>query len=236
MDLPVGVPVPGFVPPPHPDGAAMEGRFCRLQRLTPADAPALYAAHAEAKGDRDWAYLPYGPFPDAAAHAGWVDSVAGGSDPLFYTVHAGEPRRPMGVLSYLRIAPAAGSIEVGHIHFAPPMQRGPAATEAIWLTMAWAFAAGYRRFEWKCDALNHRSRRAAQRLGLSFEGIFRQAAVVKGRNRDTAWFAAIDAEWPALDAAFRAWLDPANFDRDGRQKVALADLTRPLLVALDPSL
>src|SRR5262249_47522816 len=130
---------------------------------------------------------------------------------------------------YLRTAPAAGSVEVGHIHLSPRLQRRPAATEAMGLMMAKAFELGYRRYEWKCDALNAASRAAAQRLGFSFEGIFRQATVYKGRNRDTAWYAVIDAEWPALNAAFLAWLDPSNFDGAGHQRTGLADLTRPLL-------
>src|SRR4029078_13618057 len=125
--------------------------------------------------------------------------------------------------------PASGSIEVGHIHYSPSLARQPAATEAMYLMMQRAFELGYRRYEWKCDALNARSRAAAQRYGFSFEGIFRQATVYKGRNRDTAWYAIIDQEWPALQAAFAQWLDPANFDADGQQSVRLADLTRPVL-------
>src|SRR5204862_1171815 len=136
--------------------------------------------------------------------------------------------QPAGVARYLRIAPANGSIEVGHIHYAPRLQRRPAATEAMYLLMMRAFELGYRRYEWKCDALNALSRAAAQRLGLSFEGIFRQAGVYKDRNRDTAWYAAIDSEWPALREAFEAWLAPGNFDGEGRQRTRLADLTRPL--------
>jgi RimJ/RimL family protein N-acetyltransferase len=139
------------------------------------------------------------------------------------------------VASYLRIAPEAGSIEVGHINLSPELQRTRAATDAMFLMMDWAFEAGYRRYEWKCNALNLGSRRAAERLGFSFEGVFRQAAVIKGRNRDTAWFAAIDSEWPMLKAAFDRWLDPDNFDSDGSQKIALSDLTEPVLVARDPA-
>ena len=125
---------------------------------------------------------------------------------------------------------------MGHINFSPALQRTPAATEAIFLMMSWAFEAGYRRFEWKCDALNIGSRRAAQRFGFSYEGIFRQATVVKGRNRDTAWFAAIDAEWPALKEAFGAWLNPANFDADGAQRERLSDLTKLVRETSDPGL
>jgi RimJ/RimL family protein N-acetyltransferase len=132
-------------------------------------------------------------------------------------------------VSYLRIAPPAGSIEVGHIHYSPRLQRTPAATEAMYLMMQRAFELGYRRYEWKCDALNTASRAAAQRLGLSFEGVFRQVTVYKGRNRDTAWYAAIDAELPALCGAFRTWLDPDNFDEQGHQRARLSDLTRPIV-------
>jgi len=134
------------------------------------------------------------------------------------------------VASYLRIDPPSGSIEVGHIALSPSLQRTVAATEAMFLMMDWAFSTGYRRYEWKCDALNSPSRRAAQRLGLSYEGVFRQATIVKGRNRDTAWYAATDRDWPALRKVFAQWLDPANFDGD-RQRTALSALTRPLLLA-----
>jgi RimJ/RimL family protein N-acetyltransferase len=134
------------------------------------------------------------------------------------------------------VNPQAGSIEVGHINYAPALQRTRAGTEAMYLMMRWAFEAGYRRYEWKCNALNLGSRRAAQRLGFSYEGVFRQAAVIKGRNRDTAWFAAIDSEWPALREAFEAWLSPSNFDADGQQKERLGDLTRLVRVASDPAL
>ena len=131
--------------------------------------------------------------------------------------------------SYLRIDPNSGSIEVGGINFSPLLQRKPAATEAMYLMMKHAFELGYRRYEWKCNALNAPSRKAAQRLGFSYEGIFRQALVVKGRNRDTAWYAAIDSEWPALDAAFSQWLSVDNFDALGIQKTKLSALTSPIL-------
>ncbi len=156
-----------------------------------------------------------GRFADEARYADWVRSFEASADPLFYAIRNLETGSWEGVASYLRIAPEAGSIEVGHINFSPALQRTRAATEAMYLMMRWAFEAGYRRYEWKCNALNLGSRRAAERLGLSYEGVFRQAAVVKGRNRDTAWFAAIDAEWPTLKSAFETWLAPENF-RPGR--------------------
>ncbi|RVT85963.1 N-acetyltransferase [Rhodobacteraceae bacterium CCMM004] len=211
----------------------MTGRYARLRRLTPGDAADLHAAYA--RDDRVWDHLPYGPFADAAAYADWIGEAATGPDPMFYAIDDLDGGGPGGVASWLRIAPQAGSIEVGHIALSAQLQRRRAATEAMVLMMRWAFAAGYRRYEWKCDAANRASRRAAQRLGLSYEGVFRQAAVVKGRNRDTAWFAAIDGEWPALSRAYDTWLDPANFDADGRQRTRLRALTRPLLYAEDPA-
>ena len=132
----------------------------------------------------------------------------------------------VGVASYLRITSDCGTIEVGHLNFSPRLQRTPAATEAMFLMMRHAFELGYRRYEWKCDSINEASRKAALRLGLSFEGIFRQATVRKGRNRDTAWYAAIDKEWPALREAFERWLGPSNFDTEGRQRLSLSSLTR----------
>ncbi len=152
-----------------------------------------------------------------------------GSDPLFHAIVDTNTGKAVGVASYLRITPASGSIEVGHINYSPLLQRTPAATEAMYLMMKRAFELGYRRYEWKCDALNARSRAAAQRLGLSFEGVFRQAAVYKGRNRDTAWYAAIDREWPALEEAYLRWLDPTNFDERGKHRISLTDLTAPIL-------
>ncbi|MEM9756959.1 MAG: GNAT family protein [Pseudomonadota bacterium] len=225
--------VPDFVPPPHPDGAPLIGRYVALSRLSAHDhAAELYDAFSES--DAIWTYMPVGPFAGFGAFSDWIASAAETRDPFFYTIIERATGRPSGVASFLRIAPAAGSIEVGHIVFAPSLQRTRAATEAMALMMAWAFDAGYRRYEWKCNALNIASRRAAMRLGLSYEGIFRQAAVIKGRNRDTAWFAAIDAEWPALRGAFDRWFAPENFDASGRQRVALSDLTAPILVARDP--
>jgi len=213
----------------------LEGRYARLVRLE-ADAHAADLHRANSADDAIWDYLPYGPFSSAAAYHRWVRSITAGDDPLFYAIQNRETGHFGGVASYLRITPEAGSIEVGHINFAPELQRSRAATEALFLMMEWAFEAGYRRYEWKCDALNIPSRRAAQRLGFSYEGIFRQAAVVKGRNRDTAWFACIDTEWPALREAYRAWLHPSNFDAKGEQRESLSDLTRLVRVTSDPGL
>lgn len=228
-----GDPVPDFRTPPRPSGEVLEGRLVRLEPVD-ADRHAADLFAANSADDRIWGYLPYGPFGSFADYEAWVRRMQGGTDPFFYAIVDRATGRATGVASYLRITPEAGSIEVGHICYSPALQGTVAATEAMFLMMDWAFRAGYRRYEWKCDALNMPSRRAASRLGFSYEGIFRQATIVKGRNRDTAWFAVIDREWPALRAAFRAWLSPANFGADGRQKARLSDLTAPLLYARDP--
>jgi len=226
----IGFPLPGWRPPPHPPREAMTGRFCRLEPLDPAThAEDLFRANALDADARHWTYLPYGPFADLAAYRAWMDATCLGPDPLFFAIIDPDAGRAVGVASWLRIKPANGSIEVGHLRFSSLLQRRPAATEAMYLMMRRAFELGYRRYEWKCDALNAPSRAAALRLGLSYEGIFRQHMVIKQRSRDSAWFAATDGEWPALDAAFRRWLDPANFDAEGRQRIRLSALTAPLL-------
>lgn len=232
---PLGAPVHDWAAPPKPDWIRKEGRFVELQRLD-ADAHAALLYRAYAGQDAVWDYMPYGPFSSAAQYHRWVRSVETQTDPMFFAIRSRESGRWEGVASYLRIAPEAGSIEVGHLSYGPALQRTPAATEAMYLMMSWAFEAGYRRYEWKCDALNTASRRAAQRLGFSFEGVFRQAAVIKGRNRDTAWFAVIDSEWPALKEAYGAWLSPANFDADGQQHERLGDMTALVRAAGDPAL
>ncbi len=232
LGQPVGDPLPDWTPPLAPTAKPLIGRYCRLEPLDAArHGAALFAAFAADSAGANWTYLPYGPFVDEAAFTAWLASVAGGSDPLFFAViDAGG--QACGIVSYLRITPAHGCIEIGHLHFSEALKHTPAATEALWLLLREAFALGYRRVEWKCNALNAPSRRAAQRLGFSFEGVFRQANVSKGRNRDTAWYGMIDADWPALAAAFDQWLAPDNFDAAGRQRASLSALTRPLLVAV----
>ena len=226
---PIGVPVPEWCPPPPPSREPMEGSFCRLEALDPdVHAEELFDANSLDKDGLNWTYLPYGPFSNIQSYREWMVSTYLSHDPLFFAVIDKATCRATGVASYCRIDPR-GSIEVGHIHYSPLLQRTPAATEAMYLMMKGAFEVGYRRCEWKCDSLNAASRAAAQRLGFSFEGIFRQAVVYKGRNRDTAWFAIIDCDWPALKKAFESWLAPTNFDTDGRQCVRLSDLTKPVL-------
>ena len=227
--------LPNWSAPPRPDRSALSGRHVRLEPLD-ADAHAFDLHAAFAGHDALWDYMPYGPFASASAYHRWAREREAGEDPRFYALRDAATGRAGGVASYLRITPEAGSIEVGHICIAPVLQRSRAATEAMFLMMDWAFRAGYRRYEWKCNALNLASRRAAQRLGFSFEGVFRNHMVVKGRNRDTAWFAVTDGDWPALREAFCLWLDPRNFGPDGHQRERLSDLTRLVRVAGDPAL
>jgi RimJ/RimL family protein N-acetyltransferase len=218
LGQPIGDSVGPWQAPPVPPREPMVGHYCRLEPLEMGHARALWDANAHDTEHRNWTYLPNGPYATFDDYAAWVDGVRVSKDPLFFAVVTSAA---VGVASYLRIAPDAGSIEVGHINLSPLVQRTPAATEAMYLMMKRAFDLGYRRYEWKCDALNAPSRRAAERLGLSFEGIFRQATVYKGRNRDTAWYAVIDKDWPDLQAKFERWLHPKNFDAGGTQRSRL---------------
>ena len=234
-DKPLGALVSDWTTPVAPGPMTLEGRYCRLEPLS-AETHAALLFNAFVDQDELYDYLPAGPFHSAAQYHRWVREVTSDASSLFFAVYDLRQEAYLGVLSYLRIAPSAGSIEVGNINFSKAMQRSPVSTEAVYLMMKWAFEAGYRRFEWKCNALNKPSRQAAQRLGFSYEGIFRQALVVKERNRDTAWFAMIDKEWPAMKEAYRVWLDPANFDAEGKQRERLGDLTGLVRFASDPTL
>jgi RimJ/RimL family protein N-acetyltransferase len=219
---PVGQPVDGWAPLPRPSSEPMQGRFCRLEpydggrHLQP-----LFETYSGDDG-RMWTYVPWGPFPDAHA----LGQLMAATSELFqrFVIIEASSGDPVGEASYMRHAPDLGSIEVGAVTFGPRLKRTPAATEAMHLMMRRAFETGYRRYEWKCDALNAPSRAAALRLGFTFEGVFRQERVYRGRNRDTAWFSVIDGEWPALKAAMERWLEPANFDAEGRQIVRLGEL------------
>jgi RimJ/RimL family protein N-acetyltransferase len=225
LGQPIGFPLPGWAPPPRPARTPLEGRYCRLEPLDPErHGAALFAANRLDTSHATYTYLPYGPFTELDDYLAWARRAAQSEDPLFFAIVDAASDQPTGIASYLRITPAGGCIEVGHLHFSPRLQRTAASTEAMYRMMARAFELGYRRYEWKCDALNAPSRAAALRLGFTFEGIFRQATVYKGRSRDTAWFSIIDREWPSLDAAYRQWLDPANFDGQGRQRARLSDL------------
>ncbi len=210
-----------------PEHRALQGEHMLLRPTSGADGEALFEISHPPSGDPSiWTYLPYGPFegPDELRHM--LEECSKSRDPLFFTISS-LAGRPLGVASYLRITPEHGTIEIGHIWFGPQLKRSTAATEAIYLLARQAFdELGYRRLEWKCDSLNAASRRAAERFGFTFEGVFRKHQIVKGRNRDTAWFSITDEEWAALRPGYEAWLAPENFDEQGRQRRALGELIK----------
>jgi RimJ/RimL family protein N-acetyltransferase len=207
-----------------PGRTAIDGELVRLEVLDPErHATSLFTSSHVPGAEGLWQHLPYGPFADQAEFDAWLAQRAASKDPLFYAVVDWESMRALGMASFMRMKPDNGVIEIGHIWFAPELQRTRKATEAIFLMARAAFdELGYRRLEWKCDSLNVPSRRAADRFGFTFEGIFRQHMIVKGRNRDTAWFSITDGEWPNRKAAFESWLAPDNFDEQGRQRRTLA--------------
>jgi RimJ/RimL family protein N-acetyltransferase len=208
----------------------MVGRTCRLEPVDPArHAADLHEANALDPSRRNFTYLTLGPFDSFEAYRDWMASAVKSEDPLFHAIVDASTGKAVGIATYMRIDLRNGVIEVGNLNFSPLLQRKPAATEAMYLMMKRVFEMGYRRYEWKCDSLNAASRAAAQRLGFSYEGIFRQASVYKGRSRDTAWYAMVDSEWPELERAYLRWLDPSNFDASGRQRVRLSELTAPVL-------
>ncbi|WP_206956964.1 GNAT family N-acetyltransferase [Trinickia acidisoli] len=225
---PIGAPVLGWSARPLPSAVTLEGTYCRLEPLNAErHADELYAAYRAAADGRDWTYLAVGPFDDPQVYRRYAEAAARSTDPRHYAVIDGKTEKAVGTLALMRIEPAHGVIEVGHVTFSPLLKRTPVSTEAQFLLMSYAFdELGYRRYEWKCDSLNAPSRAAAQRLGFTFEGVFRQIVVYKGRSRDTAWFSIIDTEWPMLRRAFKAWLAAENFDEQGRQRVSLIDLRR----------
>lgn len=204
-----------------PDASkALIGRLCILEPLViEKHAEDLHRAFLASGSVVSWTYLPYGPFYTQEALKQWVQATIEEKDTQLYAIVERTTKFPVGLSGYLRINPAHGVIEVGHLHFSPLLQRTPIATEAMYLMMHYAFdELQYRRYEWKCNTLNEASKKAALRLGFQFEGIFRQSNVFKGRNRDTAWFSIIDTEWPSLKEKFESWLHPDNFDEKGQQK------------------
>lgn len=217
-----------WTPAPRAEHVTLRGRYVALEPLD-ADrhtAPLFDAAQGEGADPRLWLYLGSGPFRDVDEYRTWVEAASMSPDPLFHTVIP-TGGKPSGVASFMRIDPPNGVIETGHIWFGGRIQRSPATTEAIFLMASHAFdTLGYRRLEWKCNARNERSMAAATRFGFTYEGTFRNAVVVRDRNRDTAWFSIIDEEWPAIRAGFEAWLDPANFDAEGRQLRTLQECRR----------
>ena len=203
----------------------MDGKYCRLEPIDiDRHAADLFEAFSADETGAIWTYLFTGPFETETDLRNWMAQACLGDDPLFHAVIDKRSNKAVGFATFMRIDPVMGVIEVGNINFSPTLQRTPAATEAMFLMMARAFnELGYRRYEWKCDNLNALSHKAAKRLGFTYEGLFRQALVYKGRNRDTAWFSIIDTEWPSIEAAMVSWLSADNFDADGRQLRSLGD-------------
>ena len=227
LGQPIGFPVPNWSPRPRPPLRPMEGTYCRVEPINLGrHAADLYDANRKDEDGRIWTYLPYGPWDTFQGYLHWMETNALGADPMFHAIVDRRTDKAVGVAGYMRINPDDGVIEVGHINYSPLLQRTPAGTEAMFLMMRRVFdELGYRRYEWKCDALNAPSRAAAERLGYQFEGVFLQATMYKGRSRDSAWFAIIDKEWPAIKAAFERWLDPSNFSEQDRQRQRLSILT-----------
>ncbi len=223
LGQPLGRPVANWTTALRPTPQPLVGRTCRLEPLDVArHGEGLWEAASQDKDGSSWTYLPYGPHPTFEAYREHLLAQQASSDPHFYAVIEQGSGQAVGVASFMRIFPEMGSLEIGHIYFSPRLQRTTAATEALALMLTEAFEQlGYRRVEWKCNSLNENSKAAALRLGFSYEGLFRQTAVVKGRNRDTAWYSIIDSEWPALADGFRRWLDPTNFDQQGQQRRSL---------------
>ena len=220
--LPIGA-VVDAAPAARPEAVRLKGRFCRVEKLD-------VVGHAESlwmaiKGHDDlWTYMGYGPFQDEMSFLRWIEDRSVLLDPFAYAVVDETSDRAVGIVTLMEIRPAMGVIEMGSIVYSPLLQRTAAATEAQYLMARYVFEElRYRRYEWKCNALNVPSRRAAERLGFTYEGTFRQHMIVKGRNRDTAWYAMTDGDWPAVKAAFEVWLKPDNFDARGAQKRGLAD-------------
>jgi RimJ/RimL family protein N-acetyltransferase len=206
-------------PSQRPGSVTLTGHFGGVERLTEQHSAALWEAMHGA--DEVWTYMSVGPFPNFATFSEWITARIALEDPYFYAV-VDRSGGALGVAALMEIRPANRVIEVGHIVYAPALQRTPLATEAQYLLARYAIETlGYRRYEWKCNALNAPSRRAAERFGFTFEGVLRQHMIVKGRSRDTAYFSMLDTEWPARKAAFERWLAPENFDADGKQKISL---------------
>jgi RimJ/RimL family protein N-acetyltransferase len=214
-----------WTPRSRPDGATLQGRWVRLERLDPArHGDSLYAASVASGAEDRFRYLPDTP-PDRPTFDGWAAKMAASTDPLCYAVIDSATGRAEGRQTLMRIDPANGVIEIGNILWGPKIARTRMATEALYLFAKYSFDdLGYRRFEWKCNALNAPSRRAAERFGFAYEGIFRNHMVVKGQNRDTAWYAMTDDDWPKIKAGMERWLDPANFDAAGKLRKSLKEM------------
>lgn len=237
LGSPIGIAVFDDRTPLHPDRSrALDGDYVRLEPLAPRHASDLWEAFSDDADGRMWTYLHAGPFADEAAFTLWLTQMCSLDSLFLYAIIDRASGSAVGFASYLRVDPGSRSIEVGWLTFSPRLQRSRLGTDAMYVMMCEAFALGYRRYEWKCNALNAPSIAAAHRLGFTFEGLFRQALVVKGRNRDTAWFSIIDRDWPAIRTAFEQWLAPENFDASDQQRSRLRDLTAPSVASFWPSL
>ena len=221
---PIGPAMPDWTPRAQPSGVTLKGRFCQLEPIDASKhAAELFAAYRTAP--QGWTYMVAGPFEREEDYRAYAETIAKSADPRHYAVIDLKSGKAVGTLSLMRIDPNNGVIEVGNVMFSPLLQQTPISTEAQYLLMAYAFdQLGYRRYEWKCDALNAPSRTTADRLGFTFEGVFRQAVMYKGRSRDTAWFSIIDAEWRKVKAGFEPWLAADNYTADGKQKQSLKAL------------
>ena len=224
LGQPVGEELVGWKPVDRPPRTPMYGRWCRLEPLdvlTHVDD--LFEAFADDETGGLWTYMPVGPFASVTELRDWMDAACTGEDPQFHAIIEESSGKALGMASYLRIDPLVGVIEAGYIALSPKLQKSVMATEAMYLMMQRVFdELGYRRYEWKCDSLNAASRKAAGRLGFSYDGTFKQLTIYKGRNRDTAWFSVLDRDWPVLKRAFQSWLAPENFDEQGVQRRSLA--------------
>ena len=217
LGQPIGEPLQSWVAPAHPGVPIIEGQYVRLERLAQRHAEELFNAFMEEVDDATWTYLPYGPFKTQPDFQAWLTPFAQSNDPWMFALIDLRTGRACGVASYLRINPESGSVEVGHIHYGKSLKKTRAATEAMYLMAEHVFKLGYRRYEWKCDALNSPSQNSAKRLGFTFEGIFRQATIYKQRNRDTAWLSILDKDWSNFRIQFQRWLSDENFDENGHQ-------------------
>jgi len=224
FDQPVGREIHNWETRQYPAKMDIQGKYCVLSPIDiKKHAKPLFQVLHDNPGD-SWTYLPYGPFESIIHFKSWLKSTISEHDTVLYAILDVKTKSPIGICSYLRINPEHGVIEVGHLHYSQSLKRTPAATEAMYLMMCHAFDdMGYRRYEWKCNSCNAPSRRAAERLGFTFEGIFRQHYVLKNRNRDTAWFSILDSEWPAVKEKFIKWLSPSNFDHNGCQLSKLGE-------------
>ena len=223
---PIGREITGWTGKELPSRQPMNGSYCRIEPLNAeVHAKELFEAYSADRTGELWTYLSPDPFETFERFKEWAEKSARTEDPLFHAIVDKSTGKAVGMAAYLRIVPQHGVIEVGHITYSPALQRTSSATEAMFLMMKRVFSElAYRRYEWKCDALNLPSRQAAERYGFTYDGLFKQALVHKGRNRDTAWYSILDRDWPQIEEAYEAWLDPDNFDAEGMQRQRLADL------------